>query len=141
MDKYELLTKAADVHGHPKRCKESGPILNSPQTPIPSHIHREYAERKNTGKAELSHVDMNCLKPCANVLTFGATKYSRNNWKKGMKVSKILDSLMRHIGDLQDGKVLDEESQLSIIGHIQCNALFLGNKNNEDDMCNGGLYK
>jgi len=102
---------------------------------------REYAERNNTGKPEMSYVDMNCLKPCAIVLTFGAKKYSRNNWKKGMPVSKILDSLMRHIGDLQDGKVLDEESKLAIIGHIQCNAMFLGNKNNEDDMCGGELYK
>lgn len=102
---------------------------------------REYAERKNDGKPQMSYVDLHCLVPCAQVLEFGATKYSRNNWKKGMKVSKILDSLLRHIGDLQNGRVLDEESKLAIIGHIQCNAMFLGNNNNEDDMCNGELYK
>lgn len=66
----------------------------------------------------------------------------RNNWKKGMPVTKILDSLLRHIGDLQNGKVLDDESKLAIIGHIQCNAMFLGNKNNEDDLTEDkSLYK
>lgn len=95
---------------------------------------REFAARRNDGKPELSYVDMNCLIPCASVLAFGAKKYSRNNWKKGMPVTKILDSLMRHIGDLQNGKVLDEESKLAIIGHIQCNAMFLGNPNNQDDI-------
>lgn len=103
---------------------------------------REYAERKNTGKPQMSYVDMHCLSPCARVLEFGATKYSRNNWKKGMPVTKILDSLMRHIGDLQDGKVIDDESKLAIIGHIQCNAMFLGNPNNQDDITeDGSLYK
>lgn len=103
---------------------------------------REFAERKNTGKPEMSYVNMNCLAPCATVLTFGAKKYSKNNWKKGMPVSIIIDSLIRHIGDLQDGKVVDDESKLAIIGHIQCNAMFLGNKNNQDDMTpDGSLYK
>lgn len=103
---------------------------------------REFAERKNNGKPQMSYVDMHCLEPCARVLEFGANKYARNNWKKGMPVTKILDSLMRHIGDLQDGKVLDDDSKLTIIGHIQCNAMFLGNKNNEDDLTpDQSLYK
>lgn len=103
---------------------------------------REFAERKNTGKPQMSYVDMHCLVPAAQVLEFGANKYARNNWKKGMPVTKILDSLMRHIGDLQDGKVLDDDSKLAIIGHIQCNAMFLGNKNNEDDITpDNSLYK
>lgn len=103
---------------------------------------REFAERKNTGKPQMSYVDMHCLVPAAQVLEFEAKKYARNNWKKGMPVTKILDSLMRHIGDLQDGKVLDEDSKLAIIGYIQCNAMFLGNKNNEDDITpDNSLYK
>jgi hypothetical protein len=102
---------------------------------------KNQALRYNDGKVQLSYVDLGCLKPAAEVLEFGARKYSRSNWKKGMHVSKILDSLMRHIADLQDGKVVDEESKLAIIGHIQCNAMFLGNKNNIDDLCNGELYK
>ncbi len=95
---------------------------------------KKMAERNNSGKPQLSYVDLHCLEPAARVLEFGAKKYSRNNWKLGMPVSKIIDSLLRHIADLQDGKLIDEESGESIVGHIQCNALFLGNLNNTDDM-------
>ena len=81
-------------------------------------------------------VDLNSLKPCAEVLAFGAKKYSRNNWKKGFLLSSILNSMLRHIAALQDGEVIDPESGLPHIGHIQCNALFLGCKNNTNDLEN-----
>lgn len=94
----------------------------------------EQALRYNNGKPKLSMVDLNCLEPCARVLEYGANKYARDNWKKGMNLTSILDSLMRHVADLQAGKTIDEESQQLIIGHIQCNALFLGNPNIVNDI-------
>ena len=90
----------------------------------------EQAERLNSGKAEYSLLDLKSLEPCVRVLEFGARKYSRDNWKKGMPREKIIDSMMRHLAALIDGEENDPESGLSHIGHIQCNALFLGNKNN-----------
>jgi len=130
----ELIWWVCEHCGYTSTIEES---LNMSKKPT-----REYAERKNDGKPQMSYVDLHCLAPAAAVLEFGAKKYSRNNWKKGMPVSKILDSLMRHIADLQDGKVLDDDSKLAIIGHIQCNAMFLGNKNNEDDITpDSSLYK
>lgn len=103
---------------------------------------KDYAERKNNGKPKYSLLDLNSLEYCVKVLEFGANKYSRNNWKKGLPVTTILDSMLRHIRDLQLGKILDDESGLPIIGHIQCNALFLGNTNNEDDITEkGNLYQ
>ncbi len=106
----------------------------------------EVAERHNTGKPLLSMISLTCLTPCAEVLQWACTEkvnpYPKNNWRKGMPVSKILDSLLRHIGDLQDGKVLDDESKKRLIGHIQCNSLFLGNDKNIDDVTtDGNLYK
>lgn len=95
---------------------------------------KETALRYNSGKPQLSLIDLSCLTLCAQVLAFGAEKYSRDNWKKGMKQTAILDSLLRHIAALQNGEVLDSESGLSHIGHIQSNALFLGSKNNEEDL-------
>lgn len=91
------------------------------------------SERHNEGKPQLSLIPLDYLYDCAKVLEFGAKKYSRDGHRLGFPQNEIIDSLLRHISDLQQGKVLDEESGLSIIGHIQCNALFLGNKNNNKE--------
>lgn len=95
----------------------------------------DFAERKNKGKPKLSFIDLKSLEGCALVLEFGAEKYSRNNWKKGFKMSDLLDSMMRHIGEIQDGNWIDSESGLPHIYHIQCNALFMGCKKNVNDLC------
>jgi hypothetical protein len=58
----------------------------------------------------------------------------KDNWKKGMPITQILDSMLRHIAALQSGEWLDPESGLPHIGHIQCNALFLGGPNVEIDI-------
>jgi len=94
----------------------------------------QQAKRYNQGKPQLSLVDLTCLEPCAKILEFGLQKYGRNNWKKGSPISQLLDSLLRHISRLQAGEFIDSESGLPHIGHIQANALFLGNSKNTDDM-------
>ncbi len=92
------------------------------------------AERYNAGKPELSYLDLTCFIPAAQVLAFGAAKYERDNWRKGFPLTKLLDSMLRHIAALQRGELLDPESGLPHIGHIQCNAMFLGLENNINDL-------
>ena len=92
------------------------------------------AMRYNDNKIEFSLIDLNSLEDCVKVLAFGAKKYTRNNWQKGFPLTSILNSMMRHISALQKGEMIDPESGLSHIGHIQCNALFLGCKNNTNDL-------
>lgn len=95
---------------------------------------KEKALRYNEGKPQLSYLDFNCLTPCVRVMEYGATKYARDNWKKGFPVSALLDCLLRHIAAIQRGEVIDPESGQPHIGHIQCNAMFLGLTNNEQDI-------
>lgn len=120
------------------------------------------ALRYNEGKPKLSLIDLEALIPCANVLEYGADKYTvyedtggneikgsevgilsetlkvkvdgRDNWKNGLKKTEVLDSLLRHIAALRNGEDIDPESGLSHIGHIQCNAMFLGS----DKLINNG---
>ncbi len=92
------------------------------------------ASRYNNGKPQYSLINLECLEPMVRVLEFGAQKYSRNNWLKGMEQTQILNSMLRHISKLLNGELIDEESGLSHIGHIQANALFLANKNNTEDL-------
>ena len=86
---------------------------------------KEKSIRLNEGKLQWSLVDFKSLEPMVRVLEFGAKKYSRYNWKKGMETHEICESMLRHIFAYLSGEENDPESGLSHIGHIQCNAKFL----------------
>ena len=110
-------------------------VKNAPQFWIlQKEESSDKGNRYNDNKPKFSLIDLNSMQECAKVLEFGAKKYSRDNWKKGLVMTEILDSMLRHIAALQNGEWNDPESGLSHIGHIQCNALFLGCKNNIIDL-------
>jgi hypothetical protein len=48
----------------------------------------------------------------------------RENWKKGLDLTQILESLSRHLFALMSGEIIDSESQQEHIGHIMANAMF-----------------
>jgi len=87
------------------------------------------ATRHNQGKPQLSMVleARKGLEAAARALEFGQRKYDRANWKKGLKTTQILDSLLRHTTKLLDPQSPDEddESGLNHVDHIVANALFL----------------
>jgi hypothetical protein len=81
--------------------------------------------RYNEGKPRWwTLVDFEALEPMLRVLEFGATKYSDNQWKLGLEMDAIMDSLLRHLVAIQKGEELDPESQLPHIGHALCNLYF-----------------
>lgn len=86
---------------------------------------KELADRYNQGKLQWSLVDFESLEDLVRVLEFGAQKYAPNNWKKGLKTTKITESMLRHIFALLNGEDVDQESGLPHTGHILCNAMFL----------------
>lgn len=81
--------------------------------------------RFNAGKPKWSLVPQSALIPMVEVLEFGAKKYSPYNWQKGLPITEICESLKRHLDAFMEGEDNDQDSGLSHIGHIQCNALFL----------------
>lgn len=87
--------------------------------------------RYNTNKLKWSLVDFKSLEPMVKVLEFGATKYAKDNWKKGMPVSEVMESLLRHCFAMLAGEEIDPESGEQHIGHIQCNAMFISYMMNE----------
>jgi len=87
----------------------------------------EKAMRFNEGKVQLSYMmdaDV-AMKGMCKVMTFGAEKYARGNWKNAMDIQEVMDSLLRHMMAYNNGEVLDPESGLPHIDHIMCNAVFL----------------
>lgn len=84
------------------------------------------ALRYNEGKPQWSLVDFESLEDMVKVLEFGAKKYSRDNWKKGLYTVEICESLLRHVFKYLSGEDIDPESGEPHIGSIQANSMFLG---------------
>jgi hypothetical protein len=87
------------------------------------------AMRFNSSKRKWGMVNFKALEPMVEVLEFGAQKYARDNWKKGLDRREILESMQRHLAKMldeyeEDKIVYDSESKLREIGHIMCNAMF-----------------
>lgn len=83
--------------------------------------------RFNAGKAKISMMveAKHAMEGCASVLEFGAKKYARGNWHKGLKHTEIADSMLRHLSSYLSGEDTDPESGLLHVDHILCNAVFL----------------
>lgn len=94
------------------------------------------------GKVPLQHisdVEEGLGQMCA-VLEFGATKYSRNNWRKGQPYMRVVASLLRHVMAFARGEDIDPESGQPHMGHVMCNAAFLAHfVANHDDPRYAGL--
>ena len=114
--KYDLVAKKTVPY-----TDEPGVINRSKEWPD----EQQYADRHNKGKLEWDQIDFESLEPLVEVLMFGETKYSRDNWKKGQLITELLGSLFRHIIAFQKGEDLDSESGKSHIGHAMCNLMFI----------------
>lgn len=85
------------------------------------------ASRYNAGKSPLSMIleARHALEGMAGVLEFGAKKYARGNWHKGLPHADICDSMLRHISAYLSGEDIDPESGKPHVDHIFTNAMFL----------------
>jgi len=83
------------------------------------------AKRYDVGKSMMSLLPFEALREVGNVLTYGAKKYAAHNWRKGMKWSRVQDSLLRHYERFAAGEDFDPETGLYHTAQLACNALFL----------------
>lgn len=81
----------------------------------------------DSDKAPLHLLDAGALRDVAEVFGFGAKKYAKHNWRKGIHTTRLLDSVGRHLLSLQEGVDIDEESQLKHAAHAICGLMmFIG---------------
>ena len=71
------------------------------------------------GKGIPSLIPVSALRSVAKRFEDGATKYGRDNWKKGQPLSRYVDSINRHLWDYLDG--CEEEDHLgAVIWNAMC---------------------
>lgn len=81
--------------------------------------------RYDSGKLRYDLVNAHAHAGMVDILTFGATKYAERNWEKGMRWSKVIASLERHLAAIKAGEDYDKESGKLHAYHVACNAHFL----------------
>lgn len=78
------------------------------------------------GRVEYGLIPPFALHEIAKVLTFGAQKYQRDNWKHVPDASRrYFDALERHIWAYKRGEEVDSESGLHHLAHAGCCLMFL----------------
>lgn len=101
------------------------PESRKPHRALKNAIVPGGAKRYNTGKIRYDLIPTPLLESTARVLEYGATKYEKNNWLKGMQYSTVIGSLKRHLAKIEIGEDLDEESGYPHVAHMICNCLML----------------
>lgn len=81
--------------------------------------------KKDTGKPALDLIDPFFEEEVAKVLTFGATKYDVDNWRRGMSLGKAMAGILRHLLAVRKGEFIDPETGLSHLAHACCGLMFI----------------
>ena len=77
------------------------------------------------GKPRYSLIPPIAEREMVDVLTFGAKKYTPDNWKNVDDLSRYIDAAMRHIAAYRRGETHDDESGLHHLAHAMCCLSFI----------------
>ena len=110
-----------------------GDRVHREMTPIPTFEQFVSVEdapttgsKHDSGKPLMGAVPPNALLAVAKVLTFGAEKYGRDNWRQVESAeTRYLDAALRHINAYQRGELADPESGESHLAHAVCSLMFM----------------
>jgi len=86
----------------------------------------EGGRKFDSDKLEYGLLPPFALEETVRVLTFGAQKYERDNWKKVPESKRrYFDALERHVWAWKKGEKLDPESGIHHLAHAMCCLMFL----------------
>ena len=82
--------------------------------------------KDDDGKPQYRLLPTRSLAAIVDVLTFGAQKYTPDNWRKVPDAqTRYTDAMLRHIFAWLDGEATDAESGYHHLAHAGCCLLFL----------------
>ena len=91
----------------------------------------DVVQKLDQGKPDLSYL-MDApiaMTGLARVMTMGAKKYSRDNWKLYDDENRLVAALLRHLMAWKGGELMDPESGESHLSHVLANAVMLAETN------------
>ena len=89
-------------------------------------MEKEIGIKYDEGKPQYGLIPPRALLEIVKVLTFGARKYSPDNWKKIEDIpSRYFDAMQRHIWDWKSGEKNDPDSGYHHLAHAACCLLFI----------------
>lgn len=114
----DMLFTASDLMNHRRQMhpEYKSEVVNY----LPAEMPKVEAIKHDSGKPDFSMVSYELMEAVSKVRMFGATKYAKNNWKKGFKVTRSLAAALRHIFLFLRGETNDSESGLSHLAHAVC---------------------
>lgn len=104
-----------------------GKVVSLDQLEKHTKVDTSVATKDDGGKLDWTLLPYDALEDIVKVLEFGAKKYARDNWRngKGLGISRVTKSTMRHLVAYLRGEKEDPETGLSHWAHIGCNVLFV----------------
>lgn len=89
----------------------------------------------DSGKSRVDLIPGEALMAIGKVYGFGCEKYGDNNWRLGIKNSRLLAAALRHIYKHNMGETIDPESGSQHIAHAACNlTMLLWNMENKKEL-------
>lgn len=79
----------------------------------------------DTNKNKLSLIEPTFIDGLGQVLTYGANKYAKDNWKQCDDIDRYKDALLRHLYAYLGGEDKDSESGLDHLDHVSANVMFI----------------
>jgi hypothetical protein len=86
--------------------------------------------KHDQGKADWSLLPFDVMDDVVQVLTFGAEKYDRYNWKN-VETIRYQAAALRHISSYMQGDTTDDESGYPHLVHAIVNLMFILAKENQ----------
>ena len=91
----------------------------------PRPVEITQANKFDDDKPPVGLVPSSAMLEEAMVMGYGEKKYGRDNWRKGMAWSRLIDASLRHILAFKEGQDFDPETSYHHLAHARCNLAFL----------------
>ena len=92
---------------------------------MPKELSKDGGNKFDGGKLRVDLIPVESIEGIAEILTHGAAKYSDNNWREGIKFTRVYGAMLRHLLNWYKGEDIDKDSGLRHLDHAACNIAFL----------------